>query len=80
MKRRWALEVPLHLAPDDYSKDAADLRFHLFSWAFHYTGGKGFRHPKGTGSKRKHPRRGWGKYDGALARPYTLQVMARHAQ
>jgi hypothetical protein len=80
MARRWALDVPLHLAQDDYSKDACDLRFTLYTSAFHRTGGKGFRHPKGTGSKRKRPRKGWGTYDAALARPYTLQMMARHAQ
>lgn len=79
MARRWALEVPLHLAADDNSKDACELRLHLYQYNFHRTGGKGFRHPKGTGSKRKNPRRGWGVYDAATGRPNTLLMMARYA-
>lgn len=77
MARRWALEVPLHLAQDDYSKDACDLRYHLYASAFSRTGGKGFMVPKGTGSKRKNPRRGWGVQP---SRAYTMLVMSRHAQ
>lgn len=59
-KRRWAFPVPLHLSPDDHSAEAAELRLHLYQSAFHRSGGRGFMLAQGTGSKRKHPRRGWG--------------------
>lgn len=60
MARRWALEVPLHLKEDDGSAEAAELRLHVYQHNFHRSGGRGFRAPRGTGSKRKHPRMGWG--------------------
>jgi len=58
-KKRWSVPVPLHLKADDYSPDACEMRAHLYQHAFHATGGRGFMLPRGTGSKRKRPRRGW---------------------
>ena len=57
---KWALEVPMHMNPDDHSPEADEIRLHLFQQFFQRARGRGFRLPKGTGSKRKHPRRGWG--------------------
>lgn len=75
MARRYAIDVPLHLAQDDYSKDACDLRYHLYASAFSRTGGAGFMLPRGTGSKRKRPRRGWAPQ---ASRAFTLLVQARY--
>ena len=77
MSKRYAIDVPLHLAQDDYSKDACELRYHVYASAFHRAGGKGFMLPNGSGSKRKNPRRGWGIQS---SRAYTILMMARHAQ
>lgn len=77
MSRRWALEVPLHLKADDYSAEACELRLHLYQYTFHRTGGRGFRPPRGTGSKRKNPRMGWGPL---FSRPGSLFITARHGE
>ncbi len=61
MARRWAFPIPLHLATDDHSAEAAELRLHLYQYAFGVRRGAGFRLAKGTGSKRKRPRKGWGR-------------------
>jgi hypothetical protein len=55
---KWALEVPMHMNPDDHSAEADEIRFHLYQQFFQRTGGKGFRMLPGSSSKRKHPRRG----------------------
>lgn len=77
MARRYALDIPLHLSPNDMSKDACDLRYHLYASAFQRTGGRGFMLQKGTGSKRKHPRRGWVE---TPSRAFTMLLISRHAQ
>lgn len=58
MARKWALEVPMHMNPDDHSPEADEIRTHLYMQFFQRTGGKGFRIPAFTSPKRKRPRRG----------------------
>lgn len=55
---KWALEVPMHMNPDDHSPEADEIRFHLYQQFFQRTGGKGFRMLSGSSSKRRKPRRG----------------------
>lgn len=74
MARRWALPVPLHLQ-NDFSAEADELRLHLYQHNFHATQGRGFHLAKGTGSKRKHPRNGWGR---TFHRAESLAINARY--
>jgi hypothetical protein len=55
---KWALEVPMHMNPDDHSPEADEIRLHLFQQFLARTGGKGFRVVPGTSPKRKNPRHG----------------------
>lgn len=55
---KWALEVPMHMNPDDHSPEADEIRVHLHQQFFQRSGGRGFRIPPGTSPKRKHPRHG----------------------
>lgn len=80
-KKRWALPVPMHLSQDDHSAEAAELRLHLYQSAFHRSGGRGFRFANGTGSKRRHPRMGWGKQFNRVEALFLAQKYGeRHAQ
>lgn len=77
MKRRWALPIPMHLAVDDNSAEASELRLHLYQHAFSVRRGQGFRLAKGTGSKRKKPRNGWGK---TFNRPEALFLNQKYGE
>lgn len=77
MKRRWAFPVPLHLSQEDHSADAAELRLHLYQYAFAAVKGQGFRLPRGTNSKRKHPRMGHGPL---FSRPAALFLNAKYGE
>lgn len=47
---KFNVQVPLHLDPNDTSREAAQKRFDLHSSMMALTGGKGFRQP-GNNSK-----------------------------
>lgn len=55
---KWALEVPMHMNPDDHSPEADEIRVHLYTQFFTRRGGKGFRIEAFHSPKRKRPRRG----------------------
>ena len=74
---KWIPDLPLHLAPDDYSPDACELRLHLYQAMFTRSHGKGFRVASGTSPKRKHPRRG---HRAPVTRIDTLYLIARHGE
>lgn len=58
MAKKWALEVPMHMNPDDHSPEADEIRVHLYQQFFERRGGKGFRIEPFHSPKRKKPRRG----------------------
>lgn len=74
---KWALEVPLHMNPDDHSPEADELRVHLYQQFLVRSRGRGFRIKAGQSPKRKNPRRGWGT---SFNRIDALALNAKHGE
>ncbi len=53
---KWALEVPMHMNPDDHSPEADEIRLHLYEQFLQRSRGRGFSiAPSSKHSKGRKP-------------------------